>query len=111
MEKLILTNMIYNYLCHNHKGKDLMIKNRDLRIKFGIRSDKALRGIIQDIRLDEKYSEIIGSESGTKGGYYICENKEEVDETIANQERRGNAMLESVSPLRRKREKKFGGIE
>lgn len=38
--------LVYNYLCTHHVGKDNLIKNKDLRNLFGINSDKAMRKVI-----------------------------------------------------------------
>ena len=55
---------VYEYLIINHRGKDNLIKNKDLRIKFKINSDKSMRKIIQNIRESKDYLEMIGSVSG-----------------------------------------------
>ena len=88
-----MEQQIYDYLCSNCIGKDNLIKNRVLRGLFGIRSDRTLRKVIQNIREDSSYKRIIGSESGRKGGFYICDTKEETIETINNIKHRANKML------------------
>ena len=89
----MLEQEIYNYLVDYHVGKDKLIKNQDLRVKFGIHSDKALRKVIQNIRESKEYQEVIGSISGKNGGFYICECEEEIQETIDNIKHRANQML------------------
>ncbi len=103
MEQSNIENMVYIYLCHNHKGKESMIKNRDLRKLFGIRSDKSMRKIIQNIRENKSYKEIIGSKSGVKGGFYMCITNEEKEETINNIKHRANQMLRMTHVLEWKR--------
>ncbi len=75
---------VYKYLLNNHVGRENMIKNRSLRDLFDIHSDKAMRKVIQNIREDKNFPRIIGSVSGKRGGFYICDNEEEIEETINN---------------------------
>ena len=89
----MLERQVYDYLVDYHVGKDKLIKNQDLRVKFGIQSDKALRKVIQNIREDKNFLEVIGSVSGKSGGFYICECEEEIQETIDNIKHRANQML------------------
>ena len=67
---------VYDYLIANHIGKDNLIKNKELRMLFNVGSDKSL-----------------GSVSGKSGGFYICDNEEEIQETIDNIKHRANQML------------------
>jgi len=69
----MLEQQIYEYLLTFHLGKENLIKNKDLRARFNVGSDKSLRKIIQNIRESKDFSEIIGSVSGKSGGFYICE--------------------------------------
>lgn len=94
---------VYEYLIINHRGKDNLIKNKDLRIKFKINSDKAMRGIIQRIRESKDYTQMIGSVSGTSGGFYCCVTDEEMQETIDNIKHRANQMLRMTHILESKR--------
>lgn len=84
---------VYDYLILNHVGKENLIKNKDLRLMFNVGSDKALRKIIQNIRESKDYPKVIGSVSGKSGGFYICDNEEEIQETINNIKHRANQML------------------
>ena len=84
---------VYDYLVEHHVGKDNLIKNKELRIRFNVGSDKSLRKIIQNIRKSREYPEVIGSVSGKSGGFYICDNEEEIQETIDNIKHRANQML------------------
>lgn len=93
MVEIDVEGMVYAYLCQYHRGKESMIKNKDLRKLFGIRSDKSMRKIIQNIQSDKSYTKVIGSEAGKKGGYYICTTKEEIEETIKDKRHRANAIL------------------
>ena len=85
--------LVYNYLCTHHVGKDNLIKNKDLRNLFGINSDKAMRKVIQNIRESKDFTKMVGSISGVKGGFYICITEEEKEETINNIKHRANQML------------------
>lgn len=90
---------VYDYLVDHHVGKEHLIKNKDLRVKFGIQSDRALRVIIQRLRESKDYPEVIGSVSGKSGGFYICETRDEVIETINNIKHRANQMLRTTHIL------------
>lgn len=99
-----IEDMVYIYLCHNNRGKDSLIKNKELRKLFSINSDKTMRKVIQNIRENEKYSEIVGSVSGKTGGFYICETGEEKEETINNIKHRANQMLMMCDVLKLKKD-------
>lgn len=88
-----MEQMVYEYLLENHVGKENLIKNKDLRELFNIGSDKAMRKIIQNIRESKDYTLLVGSVSGKSGGFYICNKKEEEQETIDNIRHRANQML------------------
>jgi hypothetical protein len=89
----MIEEIVYAYLCAHHRGKDNLIKNKDLRKKFDINSDKSMRQVIQNIRENKKFKEIVGSISGVSGGFYICETEEEQEITINNIKHRANQML------------------
>ena len=103
MEEVKVEDMVYRYLCQNHRGKDMLIKNKNLRKLFNIGSDKSMRKIIQNIREDEKYREVIGSVSGQSGGFYMCTTNEEKEETINNIRHRAKQMLKMCDVLEIKR--------
>lgn len=84
---------VYNYLMEHCQGKDHLIKNKDLMKIFDIHSDKAMRKVIQNIREDKRFKEVVGSVSGVTGGNYICTTEQEVQETIDNLKHRANQML------------------
>lgn len=86
--------LVYNYLCTHHVGKDNLIKNKDLRNLFGINSDKAMRKVIQNIRESKDFTKMVGSISGVKGGFYICITEEEKEETINNIKHRASKMYQ-----------------
>lgn len=52
-----------------------------------------MRQVIQNIRENKKFKEIVGSISGVSGGFYICETEEEQEITINNIKHRANQML------------------
>lgn len=62
---------IYEYLLKNALGFNNRIKGKQLMIVFDINDHKTLRSYIENIRQDEKYEYLIGSEAGKGGGYYI----------------------------------------
>ena len=102
--KRIIEDAVYTYLTKNHRGKNNLIKNKELRKLFGIKDDKTMREIIQNIREDETYTEIIGSISGNSGGYYTCTDELEVQKTINNIKHRAKEMLKMCKILENKME-------
>lgn len=100
--------LVYEYLCRNNVGKDNLIKNKHLRALFGIHSDKAMRKVIQNIREDAAFDRLVGSISGVKGGFFICQSLEEVLETIANASRRADKIYDLVGIMIWKA--KLGGL-
>lgn len=102
--KRIKEQMVYMYLCQNHRGKDSLIKNKELRKLFNINSDKTMRKVIQNIRENENYKEMIGSVSGRLGGFYMCLTDTEKRETINNIKHRAKEMLKMCEILENKME-------
>jgi len=100
---------VYTYLIINHVGKENLIKNKDLRKIFNIKSDKSMRRIIQNIRENKKFILIVGSQSGKTGGFFICKNNEEIIETINNIKHRANQMYRMCYVLEWKKEKVING--
>ena len=98
----MIEELVYAYLCLHNRGKDNLIKNQDLRDMFLIRSDKSMRKVIQNIRENPKFEEIVGSVSGIHGGFYICQTKEEMEETVNNIKHRANQMLRMTHILESK---------
>ncbi len=96
---------IYKYLIMNHIGKENLIKNKDLRKLFNIKSDKTLRKKIQNIREDKRYYLIVGSVSGRTGGFYICHTEEEIIDTIDHIRHSANQMLRRCHVLDWKKDK------
>lgn len=94
---------VYNYLLDNCRGKKNLVKNKILMEMFDIHSDKAMRKVIQNIREDKQFTEVIGSVSGKSGGNYICTNDDEIQETIDNIKHRANQMLRMTHVLKWKR--------
>lgn len=101
----MIEELVYAYLCLHNRGKDNLIKNQDLRNMFGIRSDKSMRKVIQNIRKDMKFPEIVGSISGNCGGFYICETEEEMQLTIDNINHRCNEMYRTTHIMKYKMKK------
>lgn len=100
----IKEQMVYMYLCQNHRGKDSLIKNKELRKLFNINSDKTMRKVIQNIRENENYKEMIGSVSGRLGGFFTCITDTEKRETINNIKHRAKEMLKMCEILENKME-------
>ena len=95
----MIEKLVYEYLCAHHRGKENLIKNQNLRKMFLITSDKSMRQVIQNIRENVEFKEIVGSISGNHGGFYICETEEEMQETINNIKHRANQMLRMTHVL------------
>lgn len=88
-----IEEQVYRYIVTKYIGKDNMVKNRQLRAIFKqVKSDKAMRKIIQNIRCDPKFTIFIGSISGKTGGYFACTSREEINDTINNHMRRAYKM-------------------
>lgn len=101
----MLEKQIYEYLLSYHLGKKNLIKNKDLRAKFHVNSDRRLREVVQNIRENKNFPRVIGSVSGKNGGFYICETNEEIEETIKNIKHRANQMLRMCYVLNWKRQR------
>lgn len=99
----MIEEQVYEYLLKHHVGSENLIKNKDLRKIFDIRDDKAMRKVIQNIRESKDFKKVVGSVSGVRGGFYICENIDEINETIANIKHRANQMLRMTHILKWKR--------
>ncbi len=69
-----MENLIYDYLVEKCVGYDNRVKANVLMAKFGITDNKTFRKKIQNIRDDEHYPRLIGSEAGKNGGYWIIAN-------------------------------------
>ena len=86
---------VYDYLCSHCMGKENMQKNSVVRLALNIKGDKKMRKIIQDIRESSQFPKLVGSHSGNKGGFYICKNREECDDTINNIKHRAGKMYQT----------------
>ena len=104
-----MEEQVYSYLITKHVGKDNLIKNIDLRKKFNINSDKAMRKVIQNIRENKSYYLIVGSISGRTGGFFICQTEEEINETINNIRHRANQMHRMCNVLEYKKGQMLDG--
>lgn len=93
---MCIEKQVYNFIVTNHVGKENMVKNRQLRVYFPqIKSDKAMRKIIENIMFNPDFKYFIGSVSGSKGGYYACTLKSEIQETKNSYMHRAMQMLEN----------------
>lgn len=93
-----MKELIYDYLLNNCVGYDNRIKGWQLMKLFNIKDHKTLRGYIQELRNDE----VISSEAGSKGGYYIPKNDEEFERGNKSQFLRGQEMLNTYYKQKRK---------
>lgn len=101
---------IYYYLCENHVGIENIISNYELRIKFGVYSDKSLRDIIKRIRKDKTMLEIVASKSGKSGGYWIATSKEDCINTMNHLRHRAGDIYKTAHIIDWKAEQKYGKI-
>lgn len=98
-----IEEQVYRYIIANYVGKENMVKNRQLRGIFKqVKSDKAMRKIIQNIRCNPKFTIFIGSVSGRTGGYFACTSREEINDTINNHMRRAYRMYLECEIFRNK---------
>lgn len=93
---------IYNYLLENCLGYDKRVKGRELREIFDINSDKNLRRHIEIIRQSKNFQYLVGSEAGTKGGYWIVINQDEKILTTNHLYLRAKEQLKTYSILKGK---------
>lgn len=104
----MIEELVYAYLCTHHRGKDNLIKNKELRKLFDVNDDKSMRKVIQNIRQRDEFEESIGSISGKNGGFYICITDSEEKQTEENLTRRADEIYKTVDIMKRKWEKKKG---
>lgn len=76
----------------------------------GIKDHKALRKLIEELRLD-KNKAIIGSKAGSNGGYYICETEEEKQKTINHFKHRAGQMYKIAHILEREEGVKMNTVQ
>lgn len=93
---------IYEYLKKNACGYSKRIKSSTLMQEFNINDNKTLRQHIQNIRQDETLQKIICSEAGKKGGYWIANNEQEIQETLDHLYNRAMEMLKTYSIIKKK---------
>jgi len=64
-----IEEQVYNFIVTNHIRKENMVKNRQLRVYFPqIKSDKAMRKIIENIRFNPDFKYFIGVLAEAKAG-------------------------------------------
>lgn len=95
-------NEIYTFLLMRAIGYENRVKAGVLMSITGIKDHKALRKLIEELRLD-KNKAIIGSEAGSNGGYYICETEEEKQKTINHFKHRAGQMYKIAHILEGKK--------
>lgn len=70
---------LYDFLVANHLGEEKKIKKSVLAFELGI-NERLLRKFTQYINSDPQFDKIIS----TKHGCFICNNREEAEDTIRN---------------------------
>ena len=93
---------IYNYLLENCKGYSNKIKGKQLMKIFDINDHKTLRRHIEEIRQNDKYRCLVGSEAGSNGGYWIVINQEEKKLAISHLYLRAMEQLNTCSKMEEK---------
>lgn len=97
-----MIDLIYDYLNENCVGYNNRVKSDILMKKFGIKDNKTFRSYIQELRQNPKYENLVGSEAGSNGGYFIVSNKEEFRTTVDHHYLRAMEMLKTYSVMKRK---------
>ena len=97
-----LNDKIYDYLQKNAVGYEKRVKSSVLMKEFNIKDNKTLRSYIENIRDNMDYEKIICSEAGSKGGYWIATNEQEVYDTLEHFYKRSMKMLYTYSRIRKK---------
>lgn len=93
---------IYQYLLKNHVGYDNRIKGKDLMKIFNIKDHKTLRSYIEKARKYKEYRYLIGSEAGSKGGYFMVTNGMEKELTINHMLLRAEEQLDTCEKMKGK---------
>lgn len=97
-----MLDLIYNYLNENCVGYDKRVKADVLMKEFGIKDNKTFRNYIQELRKNPDYENLVGSESGHNGGYFIVSNYEEFKTTVDHHYLRAMEMLKTYGVMKRK---------
>lgn len=97
--------VLINYLINNCSGYENRQKAFKLMKIIDVEDHKTFRNIVEEIRQDD--NEIfICSEAGSKGGYWIPINYEEVQNTLDHLHKRAKEMLKTYSILKKKIKRK-----
>lgn len=97
-----MLDLIYNYLNEYCVGYENRIKSDVLMKMFDIGSNKALRGYIQELRKNPNYKNLVGSEAGSNGGYFIVSNYQEFKTTVEHHYLRAMEMLKTYGIMKNK---------
>lgn len=100
-----MTELIYNYLTAKCIGYENRVKAKTIMQMFDINDHKTFRSYIQMIREDRTYPQIIGSQAGKDGGYWIIANKKEFDDTVFHLYARAKEMEKMCKILKKKSRK------
>lgn len=90
-----MLDLIYDYLNENCVGYENRVKSDVLMKEFGIKDNKTFRNYIQELRQNPNYENLVGSEAGSSGGYFIVSNYEEFKKTVDHHYLRAMEMLET----------------
>lgn len=93
---------IYDYMKENAPGYEKRIKSNVIMKHFNITDNKTFRKYIEEIRQSVVLQKIICSEAGTKGGYWVATNQEEVNRTLDHLYKRAMEMLKTYSVIKNK---------
>ncbi len=95
-------DQLYYYMTKNAVGRTKMVKSSVLMKKFNINDNKTFRSYIEEMRLSDKYDKIVCSEAGSKGGYWIATNQQEITDTLEHLYKRSMQMLKTYSRIKQK---------
>lgn len=91
-------DLIYMYLVEHCIGYDNRVKSTTLMEQFDIKSNKTFRSYIEQIRKDSyTYPKLIGSKSGSDGGYFIVETNKEKKFMSKSFQKRGKRTMKTSS--------------
>lgn len=102
---LTLSDKLYRELLNRAVGYSKRVKSSALMKTFEIKDNKTFRSYIQEIRQNEKYKKIVCSEAGKDGGYWVANNKQEVQDTLDHLYKRSMEMLKTYSIIKKKLKK------
>jgi hypothetical protein len=97
-----MLDLIYDYLNENCVGYENRVKSDVLMKEFGIKDNKTFRNYIQELRQNPNYENLVGSEAGSSGGYFIVSNYQEFKTTVEHHYLRAMEMLKTYGIMKNK---------